>query len=386
MSTSSDEERAAPRAANSVTGSIGPFIQAGSIIGDVRVRSLRPASPVPYELPGDVSSFVGRMEQFAELDALLVEAEQTPAFSPAVVAVVSGMAGIGKTALVTWWAHRRADHFPDGQLYVDLRGYGPDSPLTASQALGELLRSLGVPNRHLPRGVGARAKRFRSLVAGRRMLVVLDNANADEQVRPVLPGTPSCLMVITSRDSLGGLVSRDGARRVRLGLLSQWQSLELLLMLIGARVGQEMAAANELVRHCARLPLALRIAADLAVSSPDAPLAELVNELSDEQHRLDLLDAGSDPRTAVRAVFSWSYRGLPAAEARIFRLLGRQSAREFSATKISTLAGIDLFHAARLLMSLAQVHLIERAENRSYQMHDLLRVYAAELEATETGG
>jgi hypothetical protein len=231
----------------------------------------------------------------------------------------------------------------------------------------------------MPKSVDARAKHIRSLVAGRRMLLVLDNANSDEQVRPLLPGVPSCLVLVTSRDNLAGLVSRDGARRIGLGLLTKAQAVDLLRTLIGARVDWELAAANELVGHCARLPLALRIAADLAVSNHDAPLAELVAELADEQHRLDLLNAGSDPRTAVRAVFSWSYRGLAEEEARVFRLLGLHSGRAITLTGVAALADVEPFRAAKALRSLVQAHLVERVENQQYRMHDLLRVYASEL-------
>lgn len=281
--------------------------------------------------------------------------------------------------MVTHWARSRSDRFPDGQLYMNLRGYAPGSPLSAVQALAEMLRSLGVSNQHMPRGVDARAKHFRRLVAGRRMLIVLDNAHSDEQVRPLLPGVSSCLVLITSRDNLAGLVSRDGARRIDLGLLTRTQAVELIRALIGARVDWEFAAANELIDHCARLPLALRIAADLAVSNHDAPLAELVAELADEQNRLDLLNAGSDPRTAVRAVFSWSYRGLNEDQKRVFRLLGLHSGRSWTLAGVAALVDFEPLRAARALRSLKQAHLIERVGHQKYRMHDLLRVYASEL-------
>jgi hypothetical protein len=369
---------------NTASEQVGTVVQVGTVHGGVRFASAWSDDvPVPRELPGDVNSFVGRREQMVALDRFLAEAEEVSPYSPAIVTVVSGTAGVGKTALVTHWAHSRGDRFPDGQLYVNLRGYGPDSPLSTVQAQAEMLRSLGVPDGRLPKSVDARAKHFRSLVAGRRMLVVLDNANSAEQVRPLLPGVSSCLVLITSRDNLGGLISRDGARRIDLGLLPRTQAVELLRMLIGPRVDWEPVAANQLVNHCARLPLALRIVADLAVSNHDAPLAELVGELADEQHRLDLLNAGSDPRTAVRAVFSWSYRGLDDREARVFRLLGLHSGRSYTPAGVATMADIETFQADRALRSLAQAHLIERIGNQQFRMHDLLRLYASELALAE---
>jgi hypothetical protein len=374
----------APRVTNTVSEQAGSVVQVGSVYGHVEVATDRTGVvPAPRELPGDVTSFVGRDRQLEELDGLLAEAERAGDQSPAMVAVVSGTAGVGKTALVTRWAHKRGERFPDGQLYVNLRGFGPDEPLTAEQALAELLRSLGERSRHMPRGVDARAKWFRSIVASKQMLVVLDNAHSDEQVRPLLPGTPSCLVLVTSRGNLGGLVSRDGAKRISLSLLTRAEAIRLLRGLIGPRVERELAAANELVGHCGRLPLALRIAADLAVSNPDAPLAELVSELADEQHRLDLLNAGSDPQTAVRAVLSWSYRGLGDEEARVFRLLGLHSGRTFTKAGVEILADLEEFQAARILRALTQAHLIERVENHQFRMHDLLRVYASELALEE---
>jgi hypothetical protein len=373
-----DDAGHAPRVRNAVSEQAGLVVQVGTVHGGVRMASQRSDDvPVPYELPGSVNSLVGRESELNELDALLVESEQAVAHSAAIVAVVSGTAGVGKTALITYWAQQRSDRFSNGQLYVNLRGYGPDDPLGADQGLAELLRSFGV--RHLAHGIDARAKQFRSLAAGRRMLVVLDNASSDEQVRTLLPGGSSGLVLVTSRHDLRGLVSRDGARRISLGLLTDAQSVDLLRALIGVRVEEEPAAASALAELCARLPLALRIVAELAVSNHDVPLAELVEELADERHRLDLLDAGSDLRTAIRAVFSWSYHALDADEKRVFRLLGLHTGRTYSVKGVAALADLDLFLAARMLRSLVRAHLLERAENRRFRMHDLLRVYALEL-------
>jgi tetratricopeptide (TPR) repeat protein len=369
---------------NDVSGEARNVVQAASIAGGVYLNSTgRDRVPVPHELPPDVHAFTGRAGQLAEMDLLLASSKAAPSTAAVVISAVSGTAGVGKTALATHWAHRVSDRFPDGQLYLNLRGYGPDQPVSPTEALAGLLRSLGVRNSDIPHHLDERAARFRSLAAGRRMLIVLDNARTAGQVRPLLPGTSSCLVLVTSRDALSGLVSRDGARRVNLDLLSHDQSVALLRMLIGPRIDAEPAATDALVRHCARLPLALRVAADLVATNPEVALAELVDDLADEQGRLDLLDAGDDPHTAVRAVLSWSYRNLEPAQARTFRLLGSHPGPDFDAVSTAVLIKGTPVRARRLLDSLVQAHLVERTRAGRYQMHDLLRVYAADLAAQE---
>ncbi len=277
---------------------------------------------VPAQLPADVDVFTGRGLELAELDRLLTTttAEQATAAgggsTAVVISAVSGTAGVGKTALALRWAHRVRGEFPDGQLYVNLRGYDPDQPVSPADALARFLRALGVPGADIPLEVDERAALYRSLLAGRRMLIVLDNASTVEQVRPLLPGTPSVVVVVTSRDSLAGLVAREGGRRLDLDLLPPEDAVVLLGALIGERVAAEPDAAAVLAGQCAWLPLALRVAAELAASRPVTSLAQLVAELADEQRRLELLDAGGDPRTAVRGVFSWSYQHLPVEAAR----------------------------------------------------------------------
>jgi hypothetical protein len=202
--------------------------------------------------------------------------------------------GVGKTALAVHWAHQVADRFPDGQLYVDLRGYDPDRPVPAADALAGFLRALGVPGPEIPVAADERSARFRSLVAGKRVLVVLDNAGSVGQVRPLLPGAPGCLVLVTSRDSLAGLVARDGAQRLDLDLLSPGEAAGLLRELIGARAAADPGATAALAAQCARLPLALRVAAELAAARPAVSLAGLVRELADQQRRLDLLAAGGE--------------------------------------------------------------------------------------------
>ena len=200
-----------------------------------------PALPVPQELPADVSAFTGRAEELARLDLLLQIASHSRESKAVVISAVSGTAGVGKTALAVRWAHQAQDRFPDGQLYVNLRGYDPGQPMTSADALAAFLRALGVAGQDIPPETNERAARYRSLVTGRRILVVLDNASEVEQVRPLLPGTSSCVVVATSRDSLAGLVAREGAVRLDLDLLPSGDAVTLLQALIGERVGRRAA-------------------------------------------------------------------------------------------------------------------------------------------------
>ncbi|MFC4588698.1 AfsR/SARP family transcriptional regulator [Sphaerisporangium corydalis] len=347
--------------------------------GTRRPREARAARPVPAQLPAEVPAFVGRESELAALTAL-----SRPARPPVMgVVVVSGTAGVGKSALVVRWAHRARADFPDGQLYVNLRGYDPRRPVPAADALAGLLAALGVPAPDAPADTDERSARYRTEISGRRMLVVLDNASSVEHVRPLLPGTPSCVVVVTSRDSLAGLVALHGARRLDLDLLPAPDASALLRALVGGRVEQEPGAAAALARQCARLPLALRIAAELASARPASPLSELVAELADQRRRLDLLDAGGDPRAAVRAVFSWSYRRLPADAARAFRLLGLHPGPDLDPGAAAALIGVPPDDARRLLGLLAHAHLIGPARAAGHGMHDLLRAYATDLAHTE---
>ncbi len=300
------------------------------------------------------------------------------------ISAVSGTAGVGKTALAVHWAHRVAAHFPDGQLYVNLRGYGPEQPVTAADALAGFLRALGVAGQDIPGGQDERAARYRSLLAGRRVLVLADNAAEVAQVRPLEPASRGCVMVVTSRDSMAGLVARDGARRLDLDLLPHEDAISLLQALIGPRADADPGAVAALAGLCARLPLALRVAAELGIARPDVSLAELAGELADRQARLDLLDAGGDPYTAVRAVFSWSYQHLDPGTARAFRVLGLHPGPDFEPYAAAALTGTTLEQARRLLDLLARAHLIQPTGPGRYGMHDLLRAYAREL-AADTG-
>lgn len=351
-----------------------------------RILDDQPAYPiarkrVPRQLPPDVAAFTGRQAELTELDRMF--ATMRAGGSAVVISTVSGTAGVGKTALVTHWAHASHERFPDGHLYIDLRGYDPDQPVTPHHALDGFLRSLGIDAPGVPQEEADRVALYRTLLDDRRMLVVLDNAHSVEQVRPLLPGTSSCFVVVTSRDRLPGLVARHGARRIDLDLLPTADAVALLTALVGPRVVAEPSAAAELVEHCARLPLALRVAAELVADRPDATVAELVAELADERSRLDLLDAGGDERTAVRAVFSWSYRHLPEDAALAFRLLGLHPGRDLDLRALAALAGIEPARARRMLDVLVRAHLVEPAGTGRYQMHDLLRAYAAEMSTVD---
>ncbi|HEX2132546.1 MAG TPA: BTAD domain-containing putative transcriptional regulator [Actinophytocola sp.] len=334
----------------------------------------------PAQLPMDVRAFVGRDAELAELDRLL------SAEVPVVISAVAGTAGVGKTALAVRWAHRVRDRFPDGQVYVDLRGYGPDEPMSPADALAGFLRSLGLDGAAIPEDLAERAARFRTLADRRRMLVLLDNARTVEQVRPLLPGGSSCFTLVTSRDALTGLVVRHGAHRIGLNRLSSADGTDLLRELLGTRAEDEPAAVDALVERCARLPLALRVVAEMVRSRPGRAIGELAGELAEAQDALDLLDADGDPHTAVRAVFSWSYRRLEPAAARVFRLLGLHHGHDIDAHALAAMAGTGPRETCRALDVLVRAHLVDQTSDQTtgerYQPHDLLRAYAAELAGT----
>jgi tetratricopeptide (TPR) repeat protein len=329
---------------------------------------------VPRQLPPAVPAFTGRSSELAALTDALTRPGRT-----VVITAIGGTAGVGKTALAVHWAHQVSERFPDGQLYVNLRGFDPGQPVPAEDALAGFLRSLGVPGQEIPSDREERAARYRSLVAGRRMLIVVDNAGSADQVRPLLPGTESCAVVVTSRDALAGLVARDGAGRLDLDVLSLPEAVALLRALIGDGVDADPAAAAVLAGQCCRLPLALRVAAELAVSRAAIPLAALTGELTDLRTRLDLLGAGGDPGTEARTVFSWSCRYLDAGTARVFGLLGWHPGLGFDSWAAAALAGVTADEAGGALGLLARAHLVQPVSPGRYGMHDLLRSYACEL-------
>jgi DNA-binding SARP family transcriptional activator/Tfp pilus assembly protein PilF len=337
-----------------------------------------PAQPdVPRQLPSGVRHFVGRMAELKRLAGLLDET--SAAGGSVVISAIGGTAGIGKTALAVHWAHQNADRFPDGQLYVNLRGFDPSgTPTAAATAVRGFLGALGVPPASVPDGLDAQVALYRSLLADRRMLIVLDNARDADQVRPLLPGTASCPVLITSRDQLAGLVAVNGAIPLSLDLLSPDEAHELLIHRLGReRVSREEQAAAELTELCARLPLALNIATARAVLHPDRPLAALVSELRDTRQRLNPLTTG-DSAADLRAVFSWSCTTLGTAAARMFRLLGLHPGPDISVPAAASLAALDGERAHRALDELTAAHLLTRHTPGRYTFHDLLRAFAAE--------
>jgi DNA-binding SARP family transcriptional activator/Tfp pilus assembly protein PilF len=339
------------------------------------------AAAVPRQLPGGVRHFTGRAAELRRLTELLEEAQA----GAVMISAIAGTAGVGKTALAVNWARQVAHRFPDGQLYVNLRGYDPGQPMPPADALAGFLRALGVPGQDIPAELEERAARYRSLLAGRRMLVLLDNAGEVEQVRPLLPGATGCVTVVTSRDTLAGLVARDGAARLEVDLLPSAEAAGLLRALIGERAAADPAATAALAERCCRLPLALRVAAELATARPAASVRDLVAELADQQRRLDLLQAGADPRTAVRAVFSWSCQHLDSGAARAFRLAGLHPGPDLEPYAVAALTGRTPGQAGDVLESLARAHLIQPTGPGRYAMHDLLRDYARELAAAQDG-
>jgi DNA-binding SARP family transcriptional activator/tetratricopeptide (TPR) repeat protein len=338
----------------------------------------QPTAMVPRQLPAAVSHLTGRAAELEALTGMHSDASGTR------TVVISGTAGVGKTAVAVHWAHQVAERFGDGQLYVNLRGYDPGQPVAPADALAGFLRALGVLGQEIPDEIEERARLYRSRLAGRRVLVVLDNARDGEQVRPLLPGDPGCVAVVTSRDALAGLVAADGARRLDLDLLPLADAVGLLRSLIGPRAAHDPGATAELARLCARLPLALRNAAELAVARRATPVAELAAELA--AGRLDGLDAGED-RADVRAVLSWSYRQLPDDAAGAFALAGLHPGDDLDAHAAAALTGSTAGQARKVLGQLHRASLLQATGPGRYGMHGLLRAYAREQAAArDTGG
>ncbi|MGH3878224.1 MAG: BTAD domain-containing putative transcriptional regulator [Actinophytocola sp.] len=331
------------------------------------------AEVVPRQLPAPPAAFIGRARELEHLHAIL------PAGEPSTmeIAVVTGTAGVGKTALALQWAHRVAPQFPDGQLYVNLRGFDPTgSVLDPAEAIRGFLHAFAVPSRSIPAGLDTLAAQWRSLLAGKRVLVVLDNARDVEQIRPLLPGTPGCLVVVTSRNRLTGLIADHGAHPVTLDLLDHGEAHDLLAARVGGnRIAGEPDAVNEIITRCARLPLALTITAARAAMHPAFPLASLAAELTN-----------ADPLTDLRAVFSWSYQTLTPAAARLFRLLGLHVGPEFTAPAAGSLAGLPVAEVRPLLVELADAHLVTERTLGRFTLHDLLFAYAIELNQEHDSG
>ncbi|HEY3979683.1 MAG TPA: BTAD domain-containing putative transcriptional regulator [Streptosporangiaceae bacterium] len=359
-----------------------------------------PAREVPRQLPAAAPQFAGRG---AELDALAGQLSHAGG-GTVVISAIAGTAGVGKTTLAVYWAHQVAGQFPDGQLYIDLRGFAPGGePVAPQAALHGLLGALGIPAARIPPALADQEGLYRTLLAGRRVLVLLDNAADAEQVRPLLPGSPGCLVLVTSRRQLSGLVAAQGALAVYLDVMPAAEARELLARRLGRRrVAAEPAAVAELIDLCAGLPLALAIAASrpaparlaaprpavprpavprpAATRPPDRPLAALAAELRAAVGPLDALATG-DTATDVRAVLSWSGRHLTEPAARLFRLLGVHPGPDISAPAAASLAALPPAGARDALRELARAHLITEPSRGRFAMHDLLRAYAAEQSA-----
>ena len=365
-------------------GELHQQILAGDSLPARQLAAVAPVAQVmPRQLPPDVSHFTGRGAELDRLDALL---GASGAGMPATVVItaINGTPGVGKTALAIRWAHRMASRFPGGQLYASLRGHAAVGPADPLAVLARFLRELGVAPGRIPGDLDEAAALYRSLLDGKRVLIVLDNAASSGQVRPLLPGAPDCAVIVTSRRRLLGLGARDGAAQVTLAPFLPDEAATLLRQILGApRADAEPAAVAAIAAECAFLPLALRIAAERAIARPRQTLAALAAQLTAARDRLDVLAADDDPATSVRTVFSWSYQALPAATARMFRLLGVHPGPDIAIPAAAALAATGAAEAKRLLQALAGAHLLEETAAGRYRFHDLLRAYAAERAATD---
>lgn len=337
------------------------------------------SSSVPAQLPHGLAGFVGRQAEIEQLTALLPNNQGTPA-TTVVITAIAGMAGVGKTALAVHWGHLCREHFPDGQLYVNLRGFDPaGAAMRASEAITHLLAALGVPPEELPDGLEDQAALYRSRTAHRRVLIVLDNARDAEQVRPLLPGTAGSMVVVTSRNDLTSLAAVDGAFTLTVDLLSPAEARGLLSRRLGERrVEQEPEAIDQIIALCDRLPLALSIVAARAMRTPRYPLAALAAQLRQAPGALNALDGG-DHAANVRAVFSWSYQQLSEPAARLFRVLGLHAGPDVSATTVASMAGMEATERESALLELLRTNLVSEPVPGRFVLHDLLRAFAGEL-------
>ncbi|QKW37600.1 winged helix-turn-helix domain-containing protein [Actinomadura sp. NAK00032] len=337
----------------------------------------------PAQLPPKARGFTGRTAELGALRAIIDEGMAQPGNKPPLV-VIDGVAGSGKTALALTVGHEFIDRFPDGQLFIDLGGFSPGRrPLDAAEALGSLLLSLGVSRRHVPAELEGRTALYRSLLHDRRVLIVLDDALEPEQLRPLVPGGPACVL-ITSRRRQSGFVARDGAHRVEVAPLELDESISLLTYLIGAeRVDGQREDTVRIAEMCGHLPLALRLAAEQLTAHPRMRFAELVERYTPKNSRLDRLAVENDPEATLRSVFGASYRALDAEPARMFRLLGAYGAPVFCVSEAAALAGLPWGSARRVLENLADNHLLDAEGRDNYRFHTLIGTYAAECSRQE---
>lgn len=363
------------RAQAKILADAGTGIETGSPDDSGRTDAV-----LPQQLPPDPADVIGRAAELGELTGLV--GKHSAAASPLVIAI-DGPAGIGKTTFAVHAAHQVRGRYRDGQLFVDLRGYSSGEPVESSAALRMLLHALGVPPAGIPSGPDERSAMLRSCLTGRRMLIVLDNVRGAEQVRPLLPAA-GCLLLVTSRNQLRGLAVHDGAHRITLRPLTSEAAGGVLIGAVGSRrSADDPAAVAELAELCGRIPLALRIAGERASRFPEHGLAVLAAELSDERHRLDQLADADDPAADLRAAFSWSYRTLANDDARTFRLLGLHPSGTVGLPAAAILTGRTTHQVRRSLDRLVARHLLEEPQPGRFRLHDLLRLYAAELAAEE---
>ncbi|MFE1521562.1 BTAD domain-containing putative transcriptional regulator [[Kitasatospora] papulosa] len=356
-----------------------------SAVGTAPAQAHVPSAPhpvpagaltVPAQLPPGFTTFVGR-------DAELAELTESALGGTAVVSAISGTAGVGKTAFAVHWARQVADRFPDGQLYLNLRGFDPVGlPVSPEHALRNALESLGADARKLPQDIDSLAATFRTLLTGKRVLLLLDNVRDASQVRPLLPGAPGCLALVTSRSRLSGLVALDGAHPVDLAVLSVPEARELLARrLKPGQAEAEPRAVEEIISRCARLPLALAVTAARAATRPTLSLTAIAAELRESADGLDAFHDG-DTAADIRAVFSWSYQALTPQAARLFRFLALHPGPDITLPATASLVALPLPHTRQLLTELVQAHLLEEHIPGRYTSHDLLRTYATELTHT----
>ncbi|MFF6877386.1 BTAD domain-containing putative transcriptional regulator [Streptomyces sp. NPDC012474] len=376
-------EGARPSVPAAATGAAAPDSADRPGPADPHEPRFQPACPA--QLPADLPTFAGRSNELDRIGDLLPSDGSPP--SAVVISAIGGMGGIGKSTLAVHWAHRIADRFPGGQLYINLRGFDPTgSAVTPEEAVRGFLDAFGVPPMRIPAGLDAQVALYRSLLARRRVLILLDNALDAEQVRPLLPGSPGCLVIVTSRNRLTGLVAGEGAHPLTLDQLTPAEAHDLLALRLGTdRLAAEPQAADEIITRCGRLPLALAIVAAHARAHPGFPLSAIADEVNDSHGSLDAFAGGDDITTDVRAVFSWSYKAVSAPAARLFRLLGLHAGPDISAPAAAALAGLPPREARRPLAELTRAHLLTEHFPGRYTLHDLLRVYAAErVRAEET--
>jgi tetratricopeptide (TPR) repeat protein len=364
----------------------GDVVQARDVSGGVHFHAAQGGSrdrqAIPRQLPADVSAFVNRRTEIRRLTSLT--AARTARREATAVVVITGSAGVGKTALALHWAHRIREQFPDGELYANLRGFDDGPAVTAEAVLDRFLRDLGVEPSAIPDNPDSRAALFRSRIAGRRVLILLDNVADIGQVRPLIPGSPGPFVVITSRSQLAGLAIRDGAQRIRLDIFQESDAVALVRQVTRTGGRRDTPAdLTELAQLCARLPLALRVAAEHAISRPAMQLAELIADLRDDSLLWDALSVGDGPHgEGVRAVFAWSYRDLPEEAARMFRALGLHQGPDISLPVAAAALGVPARTARRTLDILLGAFLIQSSRPHRYELHDLLRAYALDQART----